>query len=290
MPVPSRWGEEDERGALNLVSVHAVRRGLSSAVAGRVVSLAAPIVPGKGFGLVGRQPPALYMTRDGADYAAGLPERGGFGFADDVITLPTHGVTHLDALAHVWEGGEMYNGFPASAVTSRGARHLGIEHVSPIVTRGVLVDVTTEGDEVARPVGVEELSELVERSGHELMPGDALLLRTGWLDAVRAGRTDSSTWPGLDRDCAPWLIEHEVAVIGADNAGVECFPSSDPGCQVPLHVALLRDHGVYFCELMELTELAAALAEAGRSTFLFAVGVLPIVGAVGSPVSPIAVL
>ncbi len=37
----------------------------------------------------------------------------------------------------MWGDGLMYNGIPASAVTSRGARKLGIEKIPPIVTRGV---------------------------------------------------------------------------------------------------------------------------------------------------------
>ena len=32
-----------------------------------------------------RQPMQHFMARDGGDYAAGLPERGGFGYADDSI-------------------------------------------------------------------------------------------------------------------------------------------------------------------------------------------------------------
>jgi kynurenine formamidase len=53
-----------------------------------------------------------------------------------------------------------------------------------------------------------------------------------------------------------------------------------------LHVALLRGHGVHLAELMNLEELAAC----GRATFLFVLAPLPLVGAVGSPVAPVAVL
>ena len=59
-----------------------------------------------------------------------------------------------------------------------------------------------------------------------------------------------------------------------------------PDCQVPLHVALVRGRGVYFSELLDLDELAAT----GRSTALLMIAPLPIVGAVGSPVSPVAVI
>ncbi len=282
-----RWGADDELGALNLLDATRVRRGLAEVRDGMVVPLSAPIVSGTGFGVVGRTPPVHYMVRDGGDYAAGLSERAGFGFADDVITLPTHGVTHVDALSHVWRDGQMYNGHPSDRVTSRGAALLGIEKMTPIVTRGVFVDAAPGGSRTPdTPIHVAELRQLVDDAGVELSPGDALLVRTGWLEAYREGAADGSRWPGLDVDCAEWLAESDVVLVGSDNVGVEAFPSSDPKCQVPLHIALLRGHGVYLSELMELSRLAAT----GRSTFLFVMAPLPLVGAVGSPVAPVAVL
>ncbi len=282
-----RWGAEDELGALNLLGQAEVRRGLGAVRDGTVLSLAAPIVSGRGFGVVGRPAPAHYMMRDGGDYAAGLAERAGFGFADDVVTLPTHGVTHVDALAHVWRSGQMYNGIAADTVTSRGAARLGVEKMRPIVTRGVFVDCARTGDRDAGDrVHLDELTGLLAAGGIELASGDALLVRTGWLPAFAAGRADATSWPGLDRDCGGWLAERGVVLVGADNVGVEAYPSGDPDCQVPLHVELLRGHGIYLSELMDLDALAAS----GRGTFLFVLAPLPLVGAVGSPVAPVAVL
>ena len=282
-----RWGADDELGALNLLGAAQVRRGIGEVIDGTVIALSAPIRSGRGFGVVGRNPPAHYMVRDGGDYAAGLPERAGFGFADDVVTLPTHGVTHIDALAHVWQDGLMYNGHPSGCVTSRGASRLGVDKITPIVTRGVFVDAAPGASRaVEDPIHVDELQRLVTEREVELLPGDALLIRTGWLDAFAAGKADGSRWPGLDRDCADWLADLGVALLGSDNVGVESFPSSDPDCQVPLHIALIRGYGIYFSELMDLS----GLAKAGRATFLFMLAPLPLVGGVGSPVAPVAVL
>lgn len=282
-----RWGSEDELGALNLLGATQVRRGLAEVRDGAVLALSTPIRNGRGFGVVGRTPPTHYMVRDGGDYAAGATERAGFGFADDVITLPTHGVTHVDALSHVWRDGQMYNGHSADRVTSRGAAVLGVDKMTPIVTRGVFVDAAAGGTRSPDdPIHLEELQRLVADAGVELAAGDALLVRTGWLESFLAGAATASQWPGLDKDCADWLIASDVVLVGSDNVGVESYPSSDPSCQVPLHIALLRGHGIYLSELMNLAELAAA----GRSTFLFVLAPLPLVGGVGSPVAPIAVL
>ncbi|MET7395723.1 cyclase family protein [Dactylosporangium sp. NPDC005572] len=277
----------DEIGAARAVGPEAVRRGLAAVRTGTALPLAAPIRNGVGYGLVGRAAPVHLMIRTGADYAAGLPERAGFGYADDVITLPTHGATHVDALAHVWRDGLMYNGFPAREVTSRGARHLGIDRMPPIVTRGVVVDTCPGGvRSPADPVHRDELAALVADAGVDLEPGDALLVRTGWLAAALAGDADSTSWPGLHHDCATWLAERQVVLVGADNPAVEVFPSFDPACQVPLHIELIRGHGVYLAELMALDALCAA----GRPEFLFVLSPLPLVGAVGSPVAPVAVV
>jgi kynurenine formamidase len=227
------------------------------------------------------------MLRSGADYAVGLPERGGFGFADDLISLATHSVTHVDALSHVWRDHTMYNGFSADSITSRGAGRLGIDKMPPLVTRGVVVDCSPGSmREAADAVAADELQALVEATGTELLPGDALLIRTGWVAAAQTGRTDATAWPGLDRSCGAWLAERGVALIGADNPGVEAFPSSDPDCQVPLHLELIRGHGTYFAELLALDELCRA----HQSQFLFVLSALPLMGAVGSPVAPVAVL
>jgi kynurenine formamidase len=282
-----RWGPDDELGALNLLGPAAVRRGLAAVRDGTVLSLAAPIVNGRGFGIVGRPAPVHYMMRDGGDYAAGRPERGGFGFADDAVTLPTHGVTHVDALAHIWQHGQMYNGIPATAVTSRGAARLGVEKMRPVVTRGVFADAAPGGTrDPGDRIHAGELDSLLADGGTGPEPGDVLLVRTGWLPAFAAGQADSAAWPGLDRDCGDWLAGRGVVLVGADNVGVEAYPSGDPGCQVPLHVSLVRGHGVYLAELMDLEPLAAS----GRSTFLFLLAPLPLVGAAGSPVAPVAVL
>ena len=282
-----RWGADDELGALNLLGPEQVRRGMAAVRDGTVLPLAAPIVAGRGFGVAGRPAPLHFMARDGGDYAGGLAEQGGFGWADDVVTLPTHGTTHVDALSHIWRDGLMYNGVPASNVTSRGARKLGVHQIRPIVTRGVFVDAAPGGyrDPDDR-VTAGELERLLERREVALEPGDALLVRTGWLAEAVAGRADARAWPGLDGACAGWLAERDVVLVGADNVGVEAWPSGDPDDQMPLHVGLLRDHGVYLSELMDLDGLAAS----GRATFLFVLAALPLVGAVGSPVAPVAVL
>ena len=286
-----RWGENDERGALNLLDAQAVRRGLDAARLGRVVPLGLP-VQARQVPVVPPRPPVLHtMLVDGADFEAGA-RRGpnGFQFADDHLSLACHSGTHIDALSHVARDGLMYNGIPASEVRSRtGARRLGIDKVGGIVCRGVLIDVlgAVNGSlEAGRVITAADLERSLGRMAVQLQPGDAALIRTGWLSRFDEG--DPSWYegePGIDVAAAHWLAERGVVLVGADNFAVEVVPVAS-GEQLPVHLALLQERGVYMLELLDLEPLVAVAAW----TFTLVVAPLLITGGVGSPVNPLAII
>jgi kynurenine formamidase len=284
----SRWGDTDEKGARNLIDAAATLRGIASVKTGEVISLSLPIVGGsRGAAMAQRAPAQHFMTRHGGDYAAGLEEVGGFGYSDDVIMLPTHGATHIDALSHVWCGGRMYNEFAATEVTSKGAARCGIDKLEPIVTRALFADFATGDDaETGRAIGRDELIDAVRRNGVKPEPGDALIVRTGWLKAWNAQRCSTNVSAGLHHDCADWIIESGFALVAADNVAVEVLPSRHLTIAVPLHLRLLRDSGIYLAELLDLERLPST----GRSVFMLVIAPLLIKGGVGSPVTPVAVL
>ena len=200
----SRWGIDDERGAANLIDQAATLRAVSCVRTGEVVPLAIPIANGdRGPAADMRSPPQYFMTRDGGDYAAGLSERSGYGYSDDVLMVPTHGTTHIDALAHVWRDGLMYNQFKATNVTSRGAARCGIDKLGPIVTRAIFVDFAALADAPPdRAITAKELIDAVHNTGIKPESGDALVVRTGWLKAWRAGMAGKTISAGLHHDCA----------------------------------------------------------------------------------------
>jgi kynurenine formamidase len=284
----ARWGDTDEKGARNLIDAAATLRGIASVRTGEVLPLSLPIVGGsRGPAMPQRAPAQHFMTRHGGDYAAGLDEAGGFGYSDDVIMLPTHGTTHIDALAHVWCGGRMYNDFAATEVTSKGAARCGIDKLEPIVTRAIFADFGGGGDAGhGRAIGRDELIDAVGSSGVAPEPGDALVVRTGWLKAWNARQCGTDVSAGLHHDCADWIIESGFALVAADNVAVEVLPSRHPSIAVPLHLRLLRDSGIYLAELLDLERLSAT----GRSVFMLVIAPLLIKGGVGSPVTPVAVL
>lgn len=284
-----RWGDEDEAGALNLIGDEQVRRAVGLVRQGRVVPLGAELGPAA---LVPphRKRVERFMTRDGGDYAAGARRPGGFQFAEDVLSFSSHSGTHVDALAHAWYADQLYNGFSSNTVRSTsGAQRCGAEHLLPMVTRGLLLDVAAGRDVpwgASDAVTAEDLRGAAQAAGVTPEPGDAVLIRTGWLGAQSH---DVSTYfagePGIDMSAARWLAAADVAVIGADNYAVEAQPAA-AGTVFPVHQLLLRDLGVPLIENVVLDELA----EAGVGSFLFVAAPLRVVGGTAGPVCPIAVL
>ena len=300
-----RWGADDGKGALNLVTDERVRQAARAVRRGRVFSLAMPFgqggpsfdVDGLPDELAGRYNPKLFMVeRGGQD---DLP--GGFQYADDVVFMSTQSSTQWDTLAHAFYDGVMWNGRPAdSTITDDGASANAVTAFRDgVVGRGVLLDVARhrgvdrlEGDDA---IGPEELDAVAAAEGVATEPGDIVLVRTGSVGhAVREGRYPRHSFitgsPGLSVRCAAWLVEHEVAAVAADNLAVETMVPEIPDVMMPLHMICQRDAGIPFGELFDLDELAAACAEESQWVFLLVAAPLPVTGAVGGAVNPIAIL
>lgn len=283
-----RWGDEDQRGALNLVTPEKTAEACGLVRSGRVIPLGRQIRYGM-LSASDRPAPTYVLTVDAGDYAAGARTFGRAKIADDFMSFSPGLGTHLDGLAHVWEGDQLYNGFDANGVRSRGAKTLGIQNVEGVVTRGVLLDVAGLRGEPLPPshrISAAELERCADAAGG-LRPGDVALIRTGWLlDPSRPVKELERQSPGIGIESAQWLADRDVVLVGADNLGVEAFPVEDPEAYIPVHLLMLREYGVHLLELVDLE----ALAESGAREFLFVLAPLLIRGGINSPVNPLAVL
>ena len=240
------------------------------------------------------------MLADGGDALAGAQDflPGGFRYADDAVHMPLQCGTQWDALSHVFYDGRMYNDRDVRLVTSRGARANSIDRIKDgVVGRGVLLDLPRllkvdwldDGTRI-RP---EHLDACAESCGVTVESGDIVLVRTGMLTRCLRQRSwrgyCGGPAPGLSLACVPWLHEREVAAVATDTWGVEVIPNETPDCFQPLHMIALRNMGLLFGEIFQLDALAAACAEDGNYAFLFTAPPLPITGAVGSPINPLAI-
>lgn len=290
-----RWGPDDERGALNLLTPERAAASAALVRRGRVVSCALelPVIPS-----VENPTPAQHMMLIAGDSldATGVQ---GLETALDFVGVAFHGmaVSHMDALCHVFVQGRMYNGYPASDVRSIGALRNSIGAAfDGVVGRGVLLDVPrhrgTAWLEPGETIGPEELEAVAEAQGVSVGPGDILLVRTG-RDARREalGPWDpvGEGLAGLHPHCAPWIHDHDVAVLGSDGIS-DPLPNNQCEWPVPIHQTCLVAMGVHLLDNLHLSRLASACAEEGRWEFQFMVAPLRIAGATGSPVNPVAVL
>jgi len=288
-----RWGDDDERGALNLIDADAVRRGAACVRTGKTFSLALPLnSDGPQTGVIpGRDNPDHKMV---AVNMAFTGDPGDFATSDDAVSMGLQAATHWDALAHVSYGGFLFNGFPASSVTQNGAAHCGIDKAGTIVTRGVLLDVArargVDRLEGAHAVGSDDLEAARELAKVDVEPGDVILVRTGQIQVLHAGDKNAyghpSSGPGID--AVPWFRDHDIAAVATDNLTFEVFPCERPDLFLPVHLLDLRDIGLTQGQNWDLEALAADCADDGVYTFLLEASPQPFTGATGSPVNPVA--
>ncbi|MEO3856491.1 cyclase family protein [Acrocarpospora sp. B8E8] len=287
-----RWGADDERGALNLLDPGTTLAATRVSRTGKVYPLGLPIQRA-GIPLVDyRGTPQRLTLLNHLDEHMYEPYGGkpGVGCHEDVLTLASHTSTHMDALCHVYSDGRTYNGFGNDAMeTYGGAARCGIEKAGPIVTRGVLIDVAgykqVEWLEAGYVITQEDLENTLKSQGVQLQPGDAALIRTGWVDWFFAnGQEMSLVQPGIGLEAAAFLASRDVVAVCSDNTAVEAQPF-DRDEFLGSHVELLVRHGIYLIEHLNLSELAADRCH----EFLFMVSPLRITGATASPVNPVAV-
>ena len=189
-----RWGEDDQLGALNLITeakrrsaAALVKDGVSVSLAHEMLVAPAPDNP---------SPLEHKMLADGSDANPS-------SYAMDSLAVAYHGFsqTHLDALCHVWHEDDMYNGHDRAKVTADGCGALDIDSIrNGVFTRGVLVDIPwVKGVPYLEPgtaITVADLEAFEAKSGVKIGPGDALLLRTGrW--AMREAKGPASPIAGV---------------------------------------------------------------------------------------------
>ncbi|WP_395693524.1 cyclase family protein [Nocardioides sp.] len=288
-----RWGADDEIGTLNHVTEERILAAAALVRRGRVFDLGMPLdAHGPQPGGV-RFNPIHRMSVTPSDYANSAD---GMVAADDMVMMTLQAATQWDSLAHVGYDDRLYNDVPASAVNSFGASRNAIDKtVGRMVGRGVLLDIARlkEVDSLAsgERIEAEDLEAAERRQGVTVGAGDFLFVRTGWYQTFLGG--DSAAYlgpsPGLALSCCEWLHRRDVAAVCADNSAVEVLPSEIEGVDVPLHMVLIRDLGLTLGEMFNLEELAADCAETGVSEFFFSGSALKFTGAVGSPLSPLAI-
>lgn len=294
---PSRYGADDQSGALNEITPAGVVRAAGIVRTGRVYDLAhvldehVPAFPGRSF----RQyltTSAHQLNRRAAGPGSEGLGRNNVNWIVEYVTAPSQMGTHMDGLNHLQIGDRTYNGHRlGDLVEEHGTNRLGIDTLPQVVTRGVLIDVAaTRGVERLQPgevVTPDDVEATLARHDLAVEPGDGVLFHTGW-GALWGLDNDGyvSGEPGPGRALGEWLVEHRVALTGCDTWSFGPVPAEDAREPFVVPQELNVKHGVVVLENLRLAELAAAHLGA----FMFVVSHAKLRGATGAWVAPLAVV
>jgi hypothetical protein len=276
-----RWGVNDTRGALNLITPAKSSAAARLVTEGVSVNLQhfvefAPAVDNWRF-----WPAEKWLTSVN-------PQTGeqGNGAALDAVRFSTHEGTlsHLDAICHYDRRAPMADIDPGFRVTYNNHRNRrdelscqgesGIIGMGPgYVTRGVLVDIpllrNVKWLEPTTPIFTDELEKWEQFAGVKIGPGDALLVRTGrW-----AKREAEGPWQydqggaGLHASVLPWLHARGVSLLVGD-AVSDVQPSGVEGSGRPVHTISMVAMGLPLVDNGYLEHAAREAARLKRWEFM----------------------
>ena len=280
-----RWGADDDRGTLNHIDGPAQARGAATVTTGHAVSLAMPVTP---VLLAGGGPVAGGMTFMPAPVLQMMNYNPTPPAYVDLLVINCHSVamTHIDAPVHVPVDDMVYPGVPRDEAVSQGRAHRATTSAfaAGISTRGVLLDLAPGGRlEPGHGITGADLDAAEQRAGVQVQSGDALVVRGGWTvheDIVVA------PLPGITLDAIGWMAEKEISLYAGD---VGDRPPGDPSDTIPLHYVALARLGLPLVDGAQVDELASTCEALGRWEFLLTVGAMPVLGATGVPVNPLAI-
>jgi arylformamidase len=175
------------------------------------------------------------------------------GFAEKKLSMYSHTGTHMDAPAHMLDGGKTLDAFD----------------VASFYGHATLIDV--------RSIGQSHLGvDIISRHAEQLKRSQILILRTGW--AERWGREDYfMDFPALSEEAARLVIRYGIKGIGIDAISIDRM-----GVEFPVH-HILFEAGVFVVE--NLTNLDRVGQE-----FTFICLPLKILNADGAPVRAVGLI
>jgi kynurenine formamidase len=286
---PSTFGPHDQVGNLHYVTLEKTLAAAKLITRGKAYRFGietnkhTPAFPPRTFTLTVVQPGQVAGTALGPTKTT---------YNDDIIAGWVGIGSQLDGLGHVGINHVYYNcNKAAEFVKADGLSKLGIEHVPPIATRAVLLDmagffntdIVKEGTAFNRA----EIEGALKRQGVTgIARGDVVLFYTGWTQLI--GKDDkrySAGEPGLGLEGAKYLASLGVAMVGADTWGLEVLPSEPNAGVFEVHQILLPMHGIYILENIATEEM---VKDQAWESF-FTLGPARITGAVQAIINPIAI-
>ncbi len=286
----SQWGAEDTIGSANLVSpertleaAKLIKQGKSLPL-GITIGPDTPAFPPRSLSLQVVQP-----NQQGGQKLSGFGYEGNYN--DDLLQTWIGIGSQLDGLGHLGENGHYYNCLDEKEISAiTGLTKLGTHAVPPLVGRGVVLDMAAQAEvevmEAGQSFGSAEIKAAAEAQGVELREGDIILFHTGWTEGMM--ESNPALWgqaePGLSNEGAVYLASLNPMAVGADTWGVEAVPPAEGDKLFYGHVTLLKEHGIYLLETMNV----GPLLREGVNEFMFVLGQPRIKGTVQAMINPVA--
>jgi len=287
-----RWGPDDQRGTLNLITPEKTVAATRLVRDGVSVSLAHFVSEEEAIDSQTFAPTRHWMTR--VD-----PDTGEVLFALDAMSFSLHDgqLSHMDALCHYRTERDgikvIFNGYPQN-LDEQGCKDLAIDRMGPgYVTRGVLVDIPLLRDarwlEPSTPVYVSDLEAWEEFAGIRISSGDALLVRTGrWARREAEGPWDyARQGAGLHASVLPWLKERGVAVLVGDAVN-DVQPSGVEGLRRPVHQVTQVVLGLPLVDNGYLEDVATEARQRQRWEFMVSWQITKVPGGTAGPFNALA--
>jgi kynurenine formamidase len=279
---PSRWGPNDRRGAMNLMTPDRAKRAASLIRTGEIVELGQTLSQQMPF--FGTRRFDQHLKRTFMN-----PEANRRGSNEELVVAEIGQVgTQLDMFPHQTIGEDTYNCVKVADIASRGGfTEMGVDTVGTIFTRGVLLDIAAlKGVPVlgdAYEITVADIEQAQQRQNIRIEEGDAVIFHTGWGTLwARDNARYVRSCPGIGVAAAQYVIQRNPILMGSDNWPVEVAPNPDRNISLPVHQIALVVNGVHLLENMKLD----TLAQRRPSEFALMVQPLKIQGGTGSTVAP----
>lgn len=291
-----RWGKDDQRGLLNLITPEKTKQAITLVKEGKTVTLQINPIKKTGSDTGGFGENVHRMARID-------PKTGAVQGALDIIQLSIHdGLnSHMDALCHYQgpigrkpgEPAVSYNGFPFT-LTAAGCQESAADRMGPgYVTRGLLVDLPlmkkVKWLEPTTPIYAEDLEAWEKFAGIRIGAGDALLIRSGrW-----AKRAAEGAWAygqggaGLHASVLPWLRARDVSLLASDAVN-DVQPSGVQGINRPIHQVTQVNMGLPIVDNAYLEDAAVEAERLKRWEFMFTLHIFQIQGGTASPFNALA--
>jgi kynurenine formamidase len=309
-----RWGKDDQKGTLNLITPQKTVEAAALVKDGRVVTLTSFLGLNKFKPAVDTWndvPARWWPINFSAEGQVSANDAVAFGVHDGIVThmtalcyygglradpsrVPEYGPWGAVGPNYPHQNSVFYNGYNYW-VDELGCKTLGIDKMGlAYTTRGVLYDLPllkkVDWLDPTTPIFVEDLEDWEKFAGVKAGQGDVMIVRTGRY----AERAKEGPWyydrggAGLHASVLPWLKARNLAVLAGDGLN-DVQPSGVQGSPRPIHQISLVIMGMPLINNVYPEDAAKIAQELKRWEFQVSWKNFDIPGGSGSPWNAVAI-